>query len=240
LRRYLNRAAFPIIVQRYIPGAEFGVFYCRYPGQATGHILSITEKRFPQVTGNGASTLRELILADRRAVCLAAAYERSAVRPLTDVPAEGEPVQLVELGSHCRGAVFLNGWRLKTDPLEAAIDRISQSHPGFYFGRFDIRVPDLHEFQQGRGFKVIELNGVAGEATHIYDPSVSLLEAYRVMFRQWRIAFEIGAHNRAQGAAPMPLLELLRVVVRHKQKSSANAPRAEARLRTTCPDASAL
>jgi membrane protein DedA with SNARE-associated domain len=240
LRHYMNRAAFPIIVQRYIPGAEFGVFYCRYPGQATGCILSITEKRFPQVTGNGVNTLRELILGDRRAVCLAAAYQKAAQRPLTDVPAQGESVQLVELGSHCRGAVFLNGWQLKTDALEAAIDRISQSHPGFYFGRFDIRVPDIQEFQQGGGFKVIELNGVAGEATHVYDPAVSLLEAYRVMFRQWRIAFEIGSRNRAQGAAPMPLLELLRVVARHQQKSTTNAPRAEARLRTTCPDASAL
>jgi membrane protein DedA with SNARE-associated domain len=240
LRRYLSNSTGPLIVQRYIAGAEFGVFYCRYPGQPTGRILSITEKRFPHVTGDGISTLRQLILRDPRAVCMAAAYEQSAGRPLDAVPAATERVQLVELGSHCRGAVFLNGWNLKTAALEAAIDRISQAHPGFYFGRFDIRVPDLNEFQQGRGFKVIELNGVAGEATHIYDPDIGLLEAYRVMYRLWRIAFEIGALNRAQGAAPTPWLDLLRIVSNHQRKPRANAQRAEAGLNNTCPNASAL
>ena len=42
---------------------------------------------------------------------------------------------------------------------------------------------------------MIELNGVASEATHIYDPAVSVWEAYRVLFRQWALAFEIGRKN---------------------------------------------
>ena len=56
------------------------------------------------------------------------------------------------------------------------------------------------------------MNGVAAEATHIYDPAVSVLEAYRVMFRQWRIAFEIGAANRASGAQPMPVADLFKLI----------------------------
>ena len=43
---------------------------------------------------------------------------------------------------------------------------------------------------------MIELNGVGAEATHIYDPAVSLFEAYRVMFAHWRIAFEIGGMTK--------------------------------------------
>ena len=71
LEEYLRRAASDIIIQRYVEGAEFGVFYYRYPDDARGRILSITEKRFPVVVGDGRNTLRDLILRDPRAVSMA-------------------------------------------------------------------------------------------------------------------------------------------------------------------------
>jgi hypothetical protein len=119
-------------------------------------------------------------------------------------------VQLVELGSHCRGAIFLDGGRLKTPQLEAAIDRISRGFRGFYFGRYDVRAASADEFRAGL-FRVLELNGVSSEATHIYDPAVSLLGAYRVLFEQWRMAFEIGAENRDRGFHPAGVSDLLRL-----------------------------
>jgi hypothetical protein len=125
-------------------------------------------------------------------------------------------VQLVELGTHCRGAVFLDGRWAKTEALEAAIDRISRTYAGFYFGRYDIRTPSVEDFKQGRNFKVVELNGVTSEAAHIYDPRNSLFAAYRVLFEQWRIAFEIGAQNRQRGAHPTPLHMLARLILEFK------------------------
>ena len=206
---YFERARGPVIVQRYVPGVEFGVFYYRFPGQRRGHISSITEKRFPVVTGDGRSTLRDLIHADPRARIMSSTYARLCKRPLTGTPGNGERVQLVEIGSHCRGAIFLDAGRLRTPQLEAAIDRIAQSHPGFYFGRFDLRAESIAAFQQGH-FTVIELNGVTAEPTHIYDPSVSIRAAYRTLFHHWRVAFAIGAANRRRGFAPTPSLTLLR------------------------------
>jgi hypothetical protein len=119
---------------------------------------------------------------------------------------------LVELGSHCRGAIFLDGRRLLTPALHAAIERASQAHQGFHFGRYDVRAASTEEFQAGR-FQIIELNGVAAEATHIYDPAVGLWEAYRTLFRMWRVAFEMGAANRARGHVPMSVGELKRLVL---------------------------
>ncbi|HKZ01038.1 MAG TPA: hypothetical protein VJ180_02305, partial [Pyrinomonadaceae bacterium] len=58
-----------------------------------------------------------------------------------------------------------------------------------------------------------ELNGVTSEATSIYDPQNSPFAAYRVLFTQWRIAFEIGAENRRLGAKPASLLQLGRLVL---------------------------
>ena len=212
---YLSAARIDTIVQRYVGGLEFGVFYYRYPGEASGRISSITEKRFPEVVGDGVSRLSDLVLRDYRAVCLAHVY---LARQPDRVPAAGERVRLVELGSHCRGAIFLDGSCYNTPELEAAIDAVARSHPGFYFGRFDLRTPSIADLQAGR-FQVLELNGVSAEAAHIYDPAVGLLEAHRVMFRHWRIAFEIGAANRAAGAEVTGIAALTSSINRHDHES---------------------
>lgn len=207
---YLRENDGSVIVQEYAAGVEFGVFYYRYPDEAKGCIYSITDKQFPKLIGDGTTTLENLILDDERAVCMAPYYFKLHQDRIFDVPATGEVVQLVEIGTHARGAIFLDGQSIWTPELEAAIDRVSQAFDGFYFGRYDIRTPSVEAFQQGHTFKIVELNGVTSEATHIYDPKNSLWEAYCVLFKQWRIAFEIGAQNRARGVPPVPLRRLLR------------------------------
>jgi membrane protein DedA with SNARE-associated domain len=228
LEEVMRGAERDLLVQEYAPGFEFGVFYYRLPGEERGHIFSITEKRFPEVSGDGESTLEELILKDERAVCMAKAYMKQHAARLGGVLPRGETFALVELGSHCRGALFLDGSGFKTDALERAIDRLSRCFRGFYFGRYDIRTPAPEDFRRGRDFKVVELNGVTSEATHIYDPAHGLLEAYRVLFVQWRLAFEVGARNRARGPRPMPLVELLGLTYRSLFAAGAggNIPRA--------------
>jgi len=212
LREYLSRVSSSTIVQEYVPGREFGVFYVRYPEEKHGRIFSVTEKRMPVVVGDGSRTVEELILADDRAVCMADYYLRNNSERTQDVPVPGERVQLVEIGTHCRGAIFLDGSYGKTPALEETIDRIAGKFGGFFFGRFDIRVPTVEDFMSGQNLKVIELNGVTSEATHIYDPKLSLIDAYRVLFKQWRSAFDIGHRNREQGVRPSSSMELLNMI----------------------------
>jgi len=219
---YLNGATGDTIIQKYVSGLEYGIFYYRYPGESAGRIFSITRKLFPHVVGDGKSTVADLIRSDERAVFLADLYLARLKRRATDVPRSGESVALTELGSHCLGAIFLDGARLETIALRRVVDDISKAHAGFYFGRFDVRAESVEALQAGH-FEVLELNGVSSEATHIYDPSVSMLEAYRVMYRQWKIAFEIGAINRALGATPMPLKDLVRLL-RPKRPAVARRP----------------
>ena len=88
----------------------------------------------------------------------------------------------MELGTHCRGAMFLDGRAVLTPALEERFDWIARGFEGFYFGRFDVRAADgIGAFRDGHGFKIIELNGVTSEATHIYHPGTPLLTAYRVL-----------------------------------------------------------
>ena len=126
-------------------------------------------------------------------------------------------MQLVEIGTHCRGPIFLDGRDTITPSLVEAIDRIARTFDGFFFGRFDIRVPSRQDFIAGRNMKIVELNGVTSEATHIYDPKLSLFEAYRVLFQQWRIAFEIGDLNRALGVRPASVADLLRMAREYRR-----------------------
>ncbi|MGE3842969.1 MAG: hypothetical protein AB7I50_15450 [Vicinamibacterales bacterium] len=197
------------ILQEYVGGPEFGVFYYRRPSESTGHIFSITEKRMTAVIGNGRDALEVLILADERAVCQARLHLENQRARLDYVPGDGEVVPLVELGTHCRGALFLDAIHLLTPALLESFDRVAKRFDGFFFGRFDVRACEgVDAFREGCGWKVLELNGVTSEATHIYHPDTPLLAAYRVLMTQWRLAFEIGAENRRRGTTPASLRDL--------------------------------
>ncbi|HWA55772.1 MAG TPA: alpha/beta fold hydrolase [Gemmatimonadales bacterium] len=216
-RTYLEAARGDLMVQRFAPGREFGVFYYRRPGEETGRVFSITDKRLLFLTGDGEHTLEELILQDDRAVCMAPHHFRRHARELAEVIPRGQSFTLVEVGTHARGALFLDGEWVRTPAMEAAIDRLSRTFEGFYFGRYDIRTERVDEFQQGRGFQVVELNGATAEATSIYDPSNRLFSAYRTLFVQWRLLFEIAAENVRRGAKPATLGEVWALMRRHRQ-----------------------
>ena len=211
-RSYLETAAFDVLLQEYAPGEELGVFYVRRPDEERGRIFSITEKKLPFVTGDGVSTIERLILVDPRAVAIADGYLRLLGARRDEIPRVGEQVRLVDLGNHCRGAIFLDGTRFATDALERRIDRISSGFEGFFFGRYDLFVAEPDALAAGGGFKIVELNGVTSEATHIYDPRHSLIDAWKTLFRQWRLAFEIGSANRDAGHPPTGLFEIVRLL----------------------------
>ncbi|MDQ7007650.1 MAG: hypothetical protein Q9Q40_10485 [Acidobacteriota bacterium] len=218
-RAHLAAEPGPLVLQEYVPGREYGVFYTRMPGEARGRIFSITDKRPAEVVGDGRRCLEELIYDDPRAVALARVYCEGLAGRLAEVPAAGERVRLGELGTHCRGAIFLDGNHLRTPALEDAVDRLASAVEGFHFGRFDLRAPSEQAFRRGR-FKVVELNGLVSEAAHVYDPSFSLLAAYRVFFRQWSLAARIGARQRRRGHRGAGFGQVLRAALDHRRRRS--------------------
>ncbi|MEM7480954.1 MAG: alpha/beta fold hydrolase [Acidobacteriota bacterium] len=217
LRVYLTEATGDLVVQEYVPGEEIGAFYVRRPDEPEGFLFAITEKRMPAVTGDGHATLERLILADPRAVAMADHYLELHRAELDRIPAAGERNPLVELGTHCRGAIFLDGERLKTAALEREIDRISRTFEGFHFGRYDLRAESFEAFAAGGPLRVIELNGVTSEATNIYDPRYSVFQGWKILRQQWRLAFEIGAANRDCGHAPATVGDLWKALREYRR-----------------------
>jgi hypothetical protein len=198
------------IVQEYLAGDEYGVFWMRHPSEPNPRVVSVTQKVLPTVTGDGVRTLERLILSDSRAVACAQAYFDSNADRLLEVIPTGEVIPLVELGTHARGAIFQDGADLITPELEAATTRLASRFDGFAFGRFDFRVPSADHLRRGEGLKVVELNGVTSEMTHIYDRRHSVWYGWNALFRQWRWAFEVGAGQARSGAHMSSLRDLWR------------------------------
>jgi hypothetical protein len=218
---YANRFPRDFLVQQYVPGPyEIGIFYYRFPNEGKGRIFAITEKIFPFIQGDGRHSLEELIHRDPRASILAGVYLQRFAAERGRILAAGEVVRLVEAGNHCQGAIFLDGRRLHSAKLEETIDRISRSIPGFFVGRYDLRYASEETLRAGEGFQIVELNGVASEATSIYDPANSLWSAYRTLFRQWEIIFAIADQNRKRGLDVTPLSTVWKNWARYRTEAA--------------------
>jgi hypothetical protein len=169
----------------------------------------LTLKYFPSVRGDGSSTLEQLIQADPRAGRVPHLYLARHRQRLGWVPAPDQKVPLVFVGNHCKGAVFRNGIDLVTPALTRRIDALAKTIPAFHFGRFDVRFSSLAQLQRGEGFSVIEFNGGGSEAIHIWDADTTLSAAYRDLFKQVRLLFEIGAVQRDNGYVPDSWIRIL-------------------------------
>ena len=213
VEKYLQNQPAAVILQTYHPGPhEAGVFYYLFPAESTGHIFSITDKQFPEITGDGSSTLEELIWGHPRFRMQAGRFLARHEADRNRVLAEGERFRLAIAGNHCQGTMFRDGAHLITPELEHAVDVVARKFNGFFIGRFDVRYANVFEFKAGRDLSIVELNGATSESTNIYDPSWSLFSAYRTLFQQWSLLYRIGYANRHAGYRSTSTLALLRLV----------------------------
>jgi hypothetical protein len=197
------------VVQPFHPGPhECGVLWARRTPEECGNvgfIYSVTRKDFPEITGDGVSTVEELIYAHPRFRRQVDVFLDRFPDLASRVLDTGEVFPLGLAGNHCQGALFRDGADLITPGLTAAVDRLAREFKGgLDFGRFDVRYTSEDALAAG-DFAVIELNGTTSESTNLYDPTKSIFWAYRVLLGQWKLLFELGAKRRDEGARPMPL-----------------------------------
>ena len=199
---------------------EVGVFYHRFPKAQRGRITGIVEKEFLKVVGDGMHTIDELINMEPRSAMRLKALQKLHGEKLKTILKSGEEFVLVPFGSHTRGAKFIDASHHISTGLEHLMDAICKSVPGFYFGRLDIRFEDMESLQRGEKFSVIEINGAGSEPTHMYDPSHSLLFAWREITNHWRILFEISRENRKVGHSNISFKEGMRMIADNKKREA--------------------
>ena len=198
---------------------EVGLFYIRKPDEEKGRIFSLTTKDFSYVIGDGVSTLKMLIESHRRYGRIAHVFLPRHADKLDMVLKDRERYRIAFAGSHSRGTIFRDGNHLITPGMEAAWDKLSKQIPEFYFGRFDVRFSDYKDLETLKNIKIVEVNGAGAEATHIWDPTTSIIDAYKVLMEQYRLMFEIGAMNKKRGFKPMGVRELFKRMGRAEKLS---------------------
>jgi pimeloyl-ACP methyl ester carboxylesterase len=210
----LREIRIPVLVQEYVRGEEFGVFWFRGVDADRGTIHSIAHKAMVCVVGDGNRTLEELLADHVRLLPHLDLHRSRFSERLHEVIAKGEEIQVTELGTHALGATFVAANELRTDELLDAIDGMMDSS-AFDFGRFDLRVPSAEHLSAGQGLRVIEFNGLSAEAADLYDPDNPLRGAWSGLLHQWTIAMELGTARRRAGARPASWWQLMRALRAH-------------------------
>ena len=197
---YAGSSALDYLVQEFAPqNNEVGVFYYRYPAEENGCISGVVRKELLGVKGNGQSTIRELLMLDKRFVLQLPVLEKEYGNALNEILPVGTEKELVPYGNHVRGAKFLDDSDRVDDVFVKHMDIICKQITGFYYGRLDIRYHTWEELRHGKNFSIIEVNGAGSEPTHMYDPRHSLFFAWKEIIRHWIILWRISRRNHKNG-----------------------------------------
>jgi hypothetical protein len=204
LKTYFDKYPIAIIIQEFLDYKnECGIFYHRNPNEKKGKITSITLKRFLTVTGNGTSTLKELISLDNRAQLYIELLEELHREKLLQTPLKGEVVKLSTIGNHSKGTQFMCGAHLNTKKLEETFDSLSDSIPGWFYGRVDIKYNTFEELENGKNFKILEINGILAEPTHIYDAeNYNYFNALKAIRTHWKSLYQVATTNHKDYQVP--------------------------------------
>lgn len=217
---YLGEIKINFIAQEFVNvPLEFGVFYVHFPDKPQGKVTSITMKRFLSVTGNGKSTLEELILQLDRAKLQWDVLAERYKDELDVVLPKGESKELVSIGNHCLGTTFLNANHLITPKLNESFNKISAQIKGFHFGRYDLRCASLQDLENGN-VKIVELNGCGAEPAHIYHPGASFWKALATLFAHVHNMYRISVINHSIGVPYLSFQEGRAIYQRFKALKS--------------------
>jgi hypothetical protein len=217
IEHYLNEIKIDFIVQELIDlPYEFGVYYHRFPSQTNGFVNSVTGKEFLSVIGDGMKTLQELIHEKDRAKIQWNRLRVLYSEQLSDIIPSGQKFELVSIGNHCLGTMFINCNHLITDKLNATFDTLSKQINGFYFGRYDLRCASVSDLENGN-FKIMELNGCGAEPSHIYHPGSSIFKGIGALITHWRNLYRVSKENHERGVPYLSFKEGKQIYKRVKK-----------------------
>lgn len=207
LEKYLSKFKVDFLLQEYVDyDHEYNVLYYKKPGEQKGKITSVTIKRYLSVTGDGGSTVRELMKMEMHAFLQVERFKKEKPHLMNYVPANGEMVRVEPIGNHVRGATFFDGRNMADERMTAAFDSIANQISGMNIFRFDVKCEKQEDVKSGK-VKIVELNGSGGEPTHIYETGYPLWRAWGDLLHQWKIIDEVSRMNHGNGIPYMPLTE---------------------------------
>lgn len=190
---------------------EVSVFYHRSPGSLKGNITGFVHKEALEVTGDGTSTLQELM----KGLESLPSYKpdewilkhRSR---LQQVIAAGEVFKLAWVANLSRGGKMVNIEDEKDEKLLQVFDELSHYSGKLFYGRYDIKCTSVDDLKAGKNFSILEFNGTGAEPHHMYGNNNNLLQAFKIIMYHWRVMFNIARYHHKKGVPNKSLREGLR------------------------------
>ncbi len=205
---YLNKNNFDFLIQEFISlPVELAVMHHRMPGKKNGRVTSICIKETMKVVGDGNSTVRQLMEKSSRAKLQLERFEKQFPHVLNIVPKPQQMLELEPIGNHCRGTMFLNGNHYIDEQLTSVFDQVAIQMDDIYYGRFDMKCSSIEGLKNGKGFMVMEYNGIGAEPAHIYDPEYPFFNKYKDMYAHWKIIYHIYKMQKSKGVEAMSIKE---------------------------------
>ena len=200
LEWYRKNTPVPFLIQSYCNyPIELSVFYYRNPVSEKGVLTSVTFKKLLSVTGDGISTIDELIRRHDRAFLQYHRLKLNGQIDFNKILGKEEDEVLVPFGNHALGAMFQDYTHIIDDALTNTFDNISKQIDGFYFGRFDLRCTGIEDLKMGKNIAILELNGAGAEPAHIYNPGFSFFKAQLVIIKHYKMMYQAAIENHKMG-----------------------------------------
>jgi hypothetical protein len=179
-------------------------------------ISGITEKQLLTVTGNGIDTVEELISRHPQGKFCLRQLRQVASESLSRVLPDGTVYQPSEIGNWNYGSAFIHRDEYLTEALRKQLETVNRTIGLFQYARYDIRCNNWEDLSKGQ-FRILEINGVKGEAIHIYDERHSIGYAYREIFQHWEIVLQISRRNIRSGSTCPGIREGFTLLRFHRQ-----------------------
>jgi hypothetical protein len=200
LQKYHSRIPNRYLVQKLVDHPlEVSVFYYRFPNQDKGTITGFIKKEFLQVTGDGTSTLLQLMEGYDRVQFRLDEMRSKHQHKLNDIIPDGEIYILSHALNLSRGGKLVSLEHEKDERLLKVFDDLSHYTKYFYYGRYDIKCTSVEDLKQGKNFSILEYNGSGAEPHHAYGNGNTLLQAQKIFLHHWNVLFRISRYNSKNG-----------------------------------------
>lgn len=217
-RAAIARVKEETLLQEYVVGIDYSVFFFRNAQTRDTQILAITERSLPSGIGNGADSVEEMIIKSNFRPDISRKLLKINLERLAWRPKRGQIIQLSFVANHSQGAIFKTvQFGVITESLTGAVGEVADVVEGVYYGRYDFKASSLENLMSARDVHLLEFNGAYAEPLEIYDSNCSLFHMYCVLHRRLDLLMSIGAELQRQGYAPPRWKDVL-AAFRHQIK----------------------
>lgn len=205
LKMYHEQVPVDYLVQELVEyPIELSVFYYRYPDKENGVITGFIQKELMEVTGDGTSTLLQLIKQHQKAKYRQEEMRMKHADDLEVIVPLNQRHHLTHAANLNRGANFINLEHLIDEQLLQLFDKLSH-HAKFYYGRYDLKCTSVDELKKGN-FIILEFNGSGAEPNHVYNSGYTLVEAHKEFLDHWKVLYRISRYNNKMGIPYWPFM----------------------------------